>query len=277
MEPEYESYNQYPNEILINYCGDNCDDEKDYFPKQNYFGRVSYCDITFNIDQITSTDCDENCIVCIKGSDKKCIVCRYLYEELSGGGKKCYGENDFPKTTIPTTLITTIPTTIIATVPTTIITTVPTTKSTIPTSTTEGTTKTKISTTEIEEPPILQTEITIKPNIPSSEITKNPTIQIETTIPKKEEENKSNDKSCSNEDILNNECKNGKMTINQIDNIKQNLLTNNYTKENTVIKTENVIMQLSTFEDQKDSDDPEVSNIDLGECENLLKDANNNF
>ena len=76
MEPEYESYNQYPNEILINYCGDNCDDEKDYFPKQNYFGRVSYCDITFNIDQITSTDCDENYIVCIKGSDKKCIVCR---------------------------------------------------------------------------------------------------------------------------------------------------------------------------------------------------------
>ena len=60
-----------------------------------------------------------------------------------------------------------------------------------------------------------------------------------------------------------------------MEDIKKSLINKNNTNENTIIKTENVIMQYSTLEAQKNSDDPEVSNIDLGECEDILKRANN--
>ena len=65
------------------------------------------------------------------------------------------------------------------------------------------------------------------------------------------------------------------MTFNQINEIKQNLINKNNTNNNTIIKTENIIIQFSKLEDQKNSDDIEVSNIDFGECENLLKNSNN--
>ena len=245
MEPDYETYNSFTIDINNTYCGENCDDENtiNYFSKQNYFGRISYYDITFDLTKITK-DCNENCVVCVKNSDRSCIVCRYLYDEILYSGKLCYGENDFA-TTIPI-ITTTIP----------IITTT-------------------LSIEDSEETKISTSEITTKPNISSTEIDKNPTIlPISTTTPKKEE-NKNNEKVCTNDEVLNNRCNNGKITVNQIDDIKNNILTTNYTKENTIIKTENVIIQLSTFEDQKNSEDPDVSNIDLGECENILKDANN--
>ena len=38
-----------------------------------------------------------------------------------------------------------------------------------------------------------------------------------------------------------------------------------------LIETENVIFQLSTFEEQKNNDNPKVSSIDLGNCEKLIK------
>ena len=252
MEPDYETYNSFTNDIINTYCGENCDDENtnNYFSRQYYFGRISYYYINFDLTKITG-ECNENCVVCVKNSDKNCIVCKFLYEEILYHGKQCYGEND---------LVTTIP--IVPTTSPIVPTTSPIIQTTSPK---EGTEEAKITTTEI----------TTKPNIPSTEIYKNPTIlPIETTTPKNEE-NKNNEKVCTNEEILNNKCNNGKITVNQIDDIKNNILNSNYTKENTIIKTENVVMQLSTFEDQKDCDDPDVSNIDLGECENILKDANN--
>ena len=87
-------------------------------------------------------------------------------------------------------------------------------------------------------------------------------------------ENKNN--SCSDEDVINNKCNNGKITVDQINEIKNNILNKNYTKNktNTIIRTQNVVIQLSTLEDQQNSDDPEVSNIDFGECEEILKNAN---
>ena len=97
--------------------------------------------------------------------------------------------------------------------------------------------------------------------------------EIEDTNFQKVEENiKVND--CKNEKLINNKCSNNKININQVSQIKQNLL-NNYTKENTIIRIENIIIQLSTIEDQKNSDYPDISNIDLGECETLLKQSNN--
>jgi hypothetical protein len=83
-------------------------------------------------------------------------------------------------------------------------------------------------------------------------------------------------KNCSELGIIHNECKNGKMSNNQVDTIFQTLVEDilkdeNYHGENTVIETENVIFQLSTLEDQKNSNSPNISSIDLNECENILR------
>ena len=87
-------------------------------------------------------------------------------------------------------------------------------------------------------------------------------------------ENKT-EKSCTNEEILNNLCIKGNMTNEQIsdvyNSIKKNTLKPNSTINNTVIQTNNVIFQVSTVENQKNSDNPNISSIDLGECEKILK------
>ena len=52
---------------------------------------------------------------------------------------------------------------------------------------------------------------------------------------------------------------------------KDTFLTDDYNGQSKVISTENVVYQISTFEHQKNSDDPAVSSIDLGTCESRLK------
>ena len=56
---------------------------------------------------------------------------------------------------------------------------------------------------------------------------------------------------------------------------KDNVLTNDYHGENKIIQTENVALQISTLEEQKNSLNPDISTIDLGECEKILKDKYN--
>ena len=53
--------------------------------------------------------------------------------------------------------------------------------------------------------------------------------------------------------------------------IKEDYLTANYNGENIIIEKGNIIFQLSTLESQKNNNNPNVSSIDLGECENILK------
>ena len=83
------------------------------------------------------------------------------------------------------------------------------------------------------------------------------------------------EKECSNDQILNNECDNGKMTNKQIteifNSIRDNILKEDYHGENKIIETENVVIQLSTLEDQQKSNNPNASTIDIGQCENILK------
>ena len=83
------------------------------------------------------------------------------------------------------------------------------------------------------------------------------------------------EKECTNDQILNNECDNGKMANEQIkeifNSIRDNILKEDYHGENKIIETENVVIQLSTLEDQKNGNNPNVSTIDIGQCENILK------
>ena len=282
MESEYDIYNQYPIEIDNTYCGDNCDDENINF-RHWHFGRTSYCNIILNSDKL-SNDCnDDNCVMCIK-EQKTCIVCKYLFELIEGGGKKCLNENEIPqtyvsdltekttiqniKTTIPNikTTIQNIKTTIqnIETTIPNIKTTIPNIKTTIPNikttilniKTTIPNIKTTISNIKTTIQNIKTTISNIKTTIPNIKTTISnikttiPNIKnksIETTIFKnldtiiKGNITINNETNCIIEKLLNNECKNKEITLQQIDEIKNNLLKSNNTKENTIIKTKNVM------------------------------------
>jgi len=91
-------------------------------------------------------------------------------------------------------------------------------------------------------------------------------------------DNKTEFNTCSQDEIINNECKNGRINDEQIKKIYDNLqseITSN--KTNLIIKTENVLFQLLSLEgnyDQIEIDD-EISSIDLGECLNILKGITN--
>ena len=60
-----------------------------------------------------------------------------------------------------------------------------------------------------------------------------------------------------------------------MDEIKVTILNNNYTKDNIIIRTDYIIVQLSKLEEQQNEEESDLSNLDLGPCEDKLKSANN--
>ena len=100
------------------------------------------------------------------------------------------------------------------------------------------------------------------------------TTEINTII-----ETEINDKTCTNEQILNNKCNEGLIKNEQLgelfSGLKNEILKDDYNGENKVVQTENVVIQISSLEDQKNNANPNVSSIDLGECENILRYKNN--
>ena len=104
----------------------------------------------------------------------------------------------------------------------------------------------------------------IPPTIPEKEITIPKTDQlIETSIPY-------NLDLCTEKDILEGKCK-GKISSENIKKIFDQLKQTISSDSNEIIETENVVFQLSTLEEQKNNNNPNVSSIDLGECEQLIK------
>ena len=79
--------------------------------------------------------------------------------------------------------------------------------------------------------------------------------------------------------IINNECINGKLNNIQIKEIyqdlKENILKNDFNGNISIIQTENVKFQISTYDYQKNQKNPNISTLDLGKCENILKDYYN--
>ena len=331
-EPDYDIYNLFPETIDNNYCGSDCDEERNKFTRSLYYGRTSYVDISFEKNKISSS-CDENCAFCLTDEESSCIICKFLYESLDNGRKKCLMENEVPQTQASSTEITEImteeeikSTEVVTNHATDILTetTVTTKETNIKTAnlidstdimipTTKGlidsteimipTTKGLIDSTDIMIPTIESTDketifkevttISMSSSPPSTEkitISREDTaLPIEestlsvSTFPNKNtniltesiiEENTIKINNCTDDDIIRNKC-DQKISNSQMEAIKENLLYNNYTKENIIIKTKNVIVQLSTTKDQETTDDPDVSNIFLGECENILKRENN--
>ena len=169
-------------------------------------------------------------------------------------------------TTIPTTIITTIPTTIIKTIPTIITTTVPTTTiTTIPTTIT-----TTVPTTTITTIPttISTTYIT---TIPTTIITTIPTT-ILTTIPEK------NYNICTYNYYLTYNCSFANLTNFGILNKLKDEMLRTYPQNGINVQIgalNGYAFQLSNSLSQLASNDNTFSNIDLGECESLIKRENN--
>ena len=80
---------------------------------------------------------------------------------------------------------------------------------------------------------------------------------------------------CSKEKILENKCKEGKITNDQIEDIyndiKNEIVNKEYNNENKIIETQNAVFQVSLSEEQKSQNKPNISSIDLGECEKKIK------
>ena len=235
-EPKYEDLNNYYNNYDYSF-GNNNDDEQNYYRQNEYTGKSSNFSIIISND--LKTDCNSDiCSLCF--TNYTCITCIYNYT-FNNNEKKCLPNPINSPTTIPTTILTTIPTTI----PTTIINKIP---NTIPTTILILTTIPKNNNIQTTYPhlnyPIITTTI---PNIPST-----------------------NKQDCTDEEILKGNCK-GRMTNEQIGEIYNKLKNSISADSNDIIETENVIFQITTLEEQKNSNNPNVSSIDLGECEKLIK------
>ena len=179
--------------------------------------------------------CDENCLICNK-INQECYICKESFWKLNKDNKKC------TDVVIPST-IPIIPSTIIP-------------------EQNPTTNPIKITSTI---PYAIPSTI---PNIKFTEI-------YSTLINENNNDNDNSKNNCTIDDIINNECINAHMTINQIEEIKNILLNQDYNGENTIITTETVIIQLSTLDDQFEQENENVSNIDFGDCEDTLRSVNN--
>ena len=101
--------------------------------------------------------------------------------------------------------------------------------------------------------------------------------QFSTNIPTQLINNKSEKYNCTNQEVFQNKCQNGKMNNEQIEHfynkLKDEIKKNNTNNTKMTIKTENTIFQLLSLDDEKnqDEEDKDISSIDLGECLDILK------
>ena len=252
-DPPYSLFKDYSEIINENLCKDpttNTCNEQTYYQQNNHIGRTSYCSIIINSEQISKT-CDENCFLCEKDS-QECLFCIEEYWKKSDDNKKCTNIR-IPSTIIQESKPSTVIDLPISNIPIPNISTninKSTMISIIPHSTSSNT----IPNTIIRNPPS---------TIPSSKGTENNNL-----------EDNNSDKNCTVYEILNHQCTNGKILINQLEEIKNNLLNPDYNGENTIIETETVIIQLAKLDDQINQENPNVSNIDLAECEDIFRSEN---
>ena len=262
-EPDLNNYDIYP-EIKF---GDEDNDE--LFEKFQYEGRVSNFAIKMN--NILTSDCPNNCDLCLYSNKEYCITCKYNYSltiENEITTKICY-ENQI-LTTVPTTISTTVPTTI------------PISITSITNENIFNEYSSNINSNDDNESitnKIIDKSSEEEKNEVSEESEKNESSEIvEGTDTEKlsifEETEKI--KRCTIDDILNNKCQKEVVTDKQIKElntrIKETYLNEEYNRKNNIIITENVVFQVTKLNNQTFPNFTEASTIDLGECQQKLKD-----
>ena len=270
-EPDYNEYNKYT--ISFKDTGGT---EQTVFNslKQTYMGRYSYH--SFSLDQqLIEKGCDNKCELCLYNEKGKCVTCKYDDFEIISNYKKCNEViTTIIETTTPRIIETTTPRIIEITTPKIIEATTP--------KIIEATTPKIIETTtpkviETNNPKIIETTIPEIMNfiIPEKTETTIPKI-IKTTIP--EEINTISENSiCSFVEIIQGYCE-GELTDEMAQDIysyiKKELINDKFQKENFIVKTPSISFQLTSLDFQKNNN-LNLSTIDLGECENKLREEYN--
>ena len=272
-EPDYDEYNNYPIERQT--YGIDTESTNYNYQKSDYKSKILNYNIIIN--QNLRKQCnDENCELCLENT---CITCKFKYDIFKENNKfikKCLPQE---KTDIQGTEyseeisnihgIETETTEIKTNSPETILTETTNIKTNSPEIILTETSKIKTN-----SPETILTETT---NIKTNSIKEINTTEFENVMSEKGkmtqkiEESKKN---CSIDQILNNECGGGTVKNDQTgklyEQFKEKILTD-FNGETKLIQTENVVMEISTIDNQKDSLNPNVSTIDLGECENILR------
>ena len=275
-EPEFSKFNNYTSFYFDS--GNAAQDqlEEVFYDKikNNYAGKSNIFTLFIN-KTLTEVNCETNCELCYSERNSECISCKYLsyYEE----SKIVCEDNPFEveeTTTLTESSVTTEKTYTDA--PTeetdtpTEETDAPTEETDEPTEETDKQTEETDTPTEETDAPTEETDTpTEETDKQTEETDKNEKIS-ETNIKNENNEKQTHGEVCKFEEIINNKC-GGEISNNQIidvySHIKENLINSNH----TIIKTENVIFEVSAIEDQLKSDNKDISNVDLGLCELRLK------
>ena len=265
-EPEYEEYDNYTINVTISYGNDN----KEIFDnnKNKYKGKLINCRI-YLYEKLTK-ECETNCNLCF--TNKTCITYKPIMEistisesiEFTKSKTTEIFESSKITDITETTQITTIPKI------SEITTVAETTKNTLKSEVTEIYSNIPKITQVVSE---YNNEKTESKNDYITEETLNEEISQKT----QEIEILNENITCTNEAIINNNCQNiiiGNQQIKEIHKHLVNEITKN--KTNVIIKTKNVKFQITPIEDLKQTENNEISTIDLGECENILKQVTSN-
>ena len=262
-EPEYEEYDYYP----INITTSNGNDDKEIFDKSKnkYIGKLINCKI-FLSEKLTK-ECETNCSLCF--INKTCITYKPIMESNNINETEEITMAETSNSIIyETSKITDIPQT---TKITTII--------ELPEITTVSETTKQISSSELTEIYNNITKITEKISEYKNEKTefKNDYITEEIISSETQElEQLNENRTCTNEEVISNNCQNVRIGNQQMKEIYNNLVNEIANKTNTIIKTKNIKFQIASIEDLNQIEDNEISNIDLGECETILKQVTSN-
>ena len=280
-EPDYEVYNSYPISKLNEYD----ENEKSNFVKNTYEGKIGFFKILFN-QEITKKCSPENtnCELCLLNDKSFCLICKGDFNYVDGS--KICEQNYIPTTTAEyfKSIENTEQTENLDQVDN-----IESIENTEPIDNTERIEN--IESVEITEPnenresiellvPIEKTE-QIKITIPLEKTEK---IKFSESI-KYNEPTKSNNEikitdiyeiksNCSIEEIVNAKCPDIIISNEELKEIyyyaKKEILNRNYTNNNILIPTANVLLQISKSEDQKQPNSY-ISSVDLKECENILR------
>ena len=252
-EPDYDEFNKYPI-LYYDTATGNTEKENFFFEKTNYVGKYSNYYLYLLIE-LTESGCGSNCELCYSSDKNKCVTCIYDYY-IENNEKICLSEE--PQNTENTEIES----------PTT---EVESSKEAQESTETEASTETQES-TEFQES--TETEASTE----TQESTEIHSTEKPSETAKINEETEKNEDICKVDEILDNKCKRD-ITEDQVEEIysyiKQNLIGNYSENENIVINSDNVVFQISSSEEQKNSNNPNISNIDLGDCEIELKRKNN--
>ena len=262
-EPDFNTPNKYM-EYIEEKSGNNWEAEKQFFKNHEYIGKSSILTIELKEDLTYQCTQEDLCSLCYLYNKDECVTCRYRYEVNNQENKKTCKEKEEPTTILPLQP-----------------TEKPTEKATEkPTEKPTQKVTEKVTEKETEKPTELATEKptekvtekeTLKPTETATEkVTENGDNPQTAFINEKTELSNNNITLCSNNDILLGKCSK-KITNGQLGALYNDLKSKISSNTSEIIMTENVIFQISSLKEQKNNDNPNVSSIDLGECEEILK------